>query len=181
MIIRRNNSTTLSVDSSIDKTAVSIKNLDGQLLIKINNGSKDIEISKPGDYEYFGVGVTGFEIPTELYSGVINIIKLNVDGVKVVVTTQVKEIPKDILNSLVNIDILAIPLVNANATKPLVNSIEPKKLVIIKSFGGEEVELDTVYKSVGITSMQEVTSVKHKSVDFATVSENTILIGELLA
>jgi len=180
MIIRRNNSTTLSVDSSVDKASVSIRNLDGQLFVKISNGTKDVEISKPGDYEYLGVGVTGFEVPVEKYSGVINLLKLNVDGVRVVISTQFRETPKDILNSLANIDILAIPVVNAIATKTLVNAVEPKKLVLIKAFGGEEVELDTIQKSIGLVTLPEVSSVKYKSADFA-VTGDIVLTGELLA
>lgn len=181
MIIRRNNSNTLSIENSQDKSSVTIKHLDGQLMVKVSNGSSEVELAKPGDYEYFGIGVTGFEIPVEKYSSVINLVKLNVEGIKIVVTTQFREVSKDVLNNLANIDILVIPLVNPTYTKTLVNAIEPKKLVIVKNFGGEEVELDSVIKSVGLQKLEEVSSVKHKPVDFGTTTGDIILAGEMLA
>jgi len=180
MIIRRSSTNTLVIENSQNKSSVTVKSLDGQLLVKVSNGSSDIEISKPGDYEYFGLGVTGFEVPIDKYSSIINLVKINIEGVRIVLVTQFREVPKDILTNLANIDILAIPIVNSIYTKTIVNVIEPKKLVLIKNFGGEEVELDSVIKSVGIQIIEEVTSIKNKSVDFAASSEEFILMGEVL-
>jgi len=182
MVIRRSNSNTLSVENSQDKSIISVKSLDGQLVLKVQSGSEEIEISKPGDYEYFEDGITAFELPIEKYIGLIHLIKLNVECIKIVIATNIREISKEVLSNLANIDILVVPLVNANAAKQIASAIEPKKIVIVKSFNmAEEVELDSVKKALGIANMEEVTSVKHKPLDFASSSEETTLIGEILA
>ncbi len=182
MVLRKNNSNTISIENSQDKSLITVKTLDGQLLVKVQSGSKEIEITKPGDYEYFEDSITGFEIPVEKYTGVINLLKTNVEGIRVVFITQFREIPKEVLSNLANIDILVMPIVNPTSTKNTVNTVEPKKVVALKNFnGGEEVELDSVIKSIGLTSMAEVPSVKHKFGDFASTSEDFLLTGEILS
>ena len=180
MIIRRNNSNTLTLESSMDKSGITIKNLDGQLMVVVSDGSKDIEITRPGDYEYFGLGITGFELQKEKFKGIINILKLNVDGVKIVFTADFDEINKDILSSLANIAILAIPSNEASIVKNLVNAVEPKKLVLIKNFGGKDSEIESITKTLGIPSAQEVSSIKNKIGDFPESSDEFILQGEIL-
>lgn len=181
MIIRKTNSTTLAVESSQNKVSVTLKSLDGQIIIKISNGS-DIEIIKPGDYEYMGVGITAFEIPSDKFLANINLVKINIDGVRTLFITKSTEIPKDILNNLANIDILVIPLYGVNEAKSIINAIEPKKVVFLKSFeGSTEIEIESLKKTLGLQTLEEVSSVKHKSGDFDSLGEDYILTGEILS
>jgi len=181
MTIKRTNTNTLTFENSQNKSSVIIKSLDGQLLIKVALSSSEVEITKPGDYEYFGLSVAGFEIPVEKYMGIINLIRLNMEDVKIVVISKYREIPKELLSNLANIDILVMPLLNGNSVKEITSDIDPKKLIIIKSFeGSEEIEIDSIKKTLGLQVIEEVTSSKSKALDFEIGSEDIILSGEIL-
>ncbi len=167
MTIKRDSSNVISIQSDIK---IILKVLDGSITVSLNDSSKTIDISKPGDYEYFGVSATLYDIPVEeAYDGKIEIIQLYVEGMVLVYTSDRINIPKEIITNLANIDILVIPSLEVSLVKSTIVSMEPKKVVILEKFDSNgSSDIENLKKTLGIVNVIEGGSAKYKQSEFTT-------------
>lgn len=173
MTIKRDSSNVLTIQGDIK---VVVKVLDGSIVVSLNDSNKTIDITKPGDYEYFGVSITSYDVPQEeVYDGKVELVQLYIEGVVLVYTSDKINIPKEIITNLANIDILLLPAIEVSLIKSSVVSMEPKKLVLVDKFDNNgSCDIESLKKTLGVLNVLEGGSAKYKHSDFEITTEEVL-------
>jgi hypothetical protein len=130
-------------------------------------GDEPVIIEKPGDYEYGDVAVTALEIGKEKYAGIINLIKVEIEDVKVVFALKAVELKKEEIDILANIDIVINPYESSTLIKNLINDLDPKICILLSNFDNTpNLDVEELKKELGISNIISDTSTfKIKSSD----------------
>jgi hypothetical protein len=176
MTVRKQNKSTLVIESTQEKIKVKLMLDNNAIQAVVSIQDKEIIVSKPGDYEYGGLSITAYEIPENGFVSQVNIVRIIIEGVSLLVSPVDREISKDIINNLANINILILPNQKGSLIKDRVSDFDPNVLCIVKEFGSNsnDFDLEDTKKALGLHVSEDQESIKYKSADFASSEESPL-------
>lgn len=132
-----------------------------------------LSISKPGEYEHGGIDIVAREIATDSYTGIANIAKVTIEGVRILFLLKALEAKQDDLSQVLEIDILVVREDELDKIDRLAMLYNPKIVVILPNKLSENEITDLLKKSFGTSQITSERQIKPKSDDFT--SENFIV------
>lgn len=173
MTIKRNDEKSISIESLKITSYIDLGN---KLSVHFSEG--EIIFSKPGEYEFKGVDLIVKEQTEESYTGTPNLLKLSVEGVRVLYLIKFFDHKQEEISQILDIDILLIDEVMLDKLDRLVMLYDPKKIIVIQNKLSVD-EISEKIKKINSTSQIELEkSIKVKSEDFS--SEHFIISFSIL-
>jgi len=173
MIIRKINQNEISLETSKSKALIELKS--NTISIKIESASTLVKLSMPGEYEYGDISATCLELSLGHYTGIINFLKLDIEGMRIGIIISETPSDKEAFKNLDNLDILIIKNnFNNEIIKKFINYFDVLNLIIVN---GED--LDVIKHSLGLANVTQEKTLTIKLADLKR-EETSVISGYLL-
>jgi len=174
MVIKKISAKQLQIETL--NTKINIKFEESKLRLELDFNKENIEIVKPGEYEYRGFQITAVELGKDKSEGKINFLIMEVEGNVIGFITDDLSSDKELYKDLPNLDILVLSTSQSiELVKKTLNYFEVIVLVLLEGENLEELK-----NTLGLASLVKEKSIKYKQGDLKRNEDGQKVIGYII-
>ncbi len=167
MVIKKVSNDEIVIESLKSKT--SVKQYNGDLTISID--SEDVNINKPGEYEFGDIQLVALEITPDQYNSKVNFARISVEGIDIAVVMTEIVADKDHLRDIADVQMLIVSNdVSLDSIKKLLTYFEPQALIFLNVSDSAQLQ-----KDLSLPNLTTDKVLKFKNTDFKSDNEAVVI------